>query len=250
MSDTMVTSVDAENASLTAEDEAELKAYMEMMATKGVVLERTDEGRTFVNNVPLIETRHNDIRIDKPTAAQLREFKGQEVEFVFPWSETMAVTINERHSLEGKDAEDDMKRELCFITQALAAAKEAKESCERENIPFFRPDDFFAEMIKSDMHMNRIRQELVKEAKGIKAAEEAKKNRHAKKFNQSVQKQKKFEREKQDRAFSLIKSKKSQNKAASSKGAHSKSKLEPMSKKQSKGAKNFTKPKQKRAKKH
>eukprot|EP00158_Paraphelidium_tribonemae_P003140 Partr_v1_DN25910_c1_g2_i5_m68438 putative EBNA1 binding protein 2 len=55
---------------------------------------------------------------------------------------------------------------------------------------------FFAEMVKTDEHMERIRQRLVEEAKSMKMSEEAKKMRDMKKFGKKVQTQKLLERQK------------------------------------------------------
>lgn len=63
--------------------------------------------------------------------------------------------------------------------------------------PFFRPEDYFAEMIKSDAHMETIRLRLVEEAEGLKASEEAKKKRELKKFGKAIQVENKLQREKE-----------------------------------------------------
>jgi len=62
-------------------------------------------------------------------------------------------------------------------------------------LPFTRPADFYAEMVKSDAHMERIRQRLVDEAAGIKRSEEKKREREGKKFGKKVQVEKRKERE-------------------------------------------------------
>ena len=48
------------------------------------------------------------------------------------------------------DIHDDLKREVAFYDTALEAVHLARGECERAGIPFTRPDDFFAEMIKTD----------------------------------------------------------------------------------------------------
>ena len=48
------------------------------------------------------------------------------------------------------DVHDDIRRETAFHDLALEAATLARMECEEVGIPFSRPDDFFAEMIKSD----------------------------------------------------------------------------------------------------
>ena len=70
------------------------------------------------------------------------------------WLETLAVTSTER--LELDDAEDDLKRELAFYNQALSAVKMAQTRLEKLGVPHVRPDDYFAEMVKSDKHMLKV----------------------------------------------------------------------------------------------
>lgn len=45
---------------------------------------------------------------------------------------------------------DDLKREVAFYDLALQATYAARSQCEELNIPFSRPEDFFAEMVKTD----------------------------------------------------------------------------------------------------
>ena len=70
------------------------------------------------------------------------------------WLETLAVTAAAPLGLE--DAEDDLKRELAFYNQALAAVKIAQARVVELGVPHVRPDDYFAEMVKSDNHMNKV----------------------------------------------------------------------------------------------
>ena len=63
-------------------------------------------------------------------------------------------------------------------------------------MPFTRPSDYFAEMVKSDAHMERIRQRLLDESATIKRSDEKRKEREGKKFGKQVQVEKQKEREK------------------------------------------------------
>lgn len=93
--------------------------------------------------------------------------------------------------------QDDMRREQAFHDQALAAALQGKKKVLAAGVPFTRPDDYFAEMVKSDDQMERVRRNLVEEAQAIKRAEEMKRLREAKKFGKQVQVAKIQERQKQ-----------------------------------------------------
>ncbi|CDS12296.1 hypothetical protein LRAMOSA04491 [Lichtheimia ramosa] len=112
-----------------------------------------------------------------------------------PWIETLTVTSSEPVVIE--DIKDDMTRELAFYQQALEAAHIARDKIIDAGVPFSRPDDYFAEMIKSDEHMAKIRQRLVNEDARLKAAEEAKLQRKLKKFGKKVQVEKQLQRQKE-----------------------------------------------------
>ncbi|KAI0657247.1 eukaryotic rRNA processing protein EBP2-domain-containing protein [Cubamyces menziesii] len=109
-----------------------------------------------------------------------------------PWTETLTVTYPESIDV---DVEDDLNRELAFYKQALHGAQTARSLAQKHNFPFTRPADYFAEMVKSDAHMERIRQRLLDESAGLKRAEEKRKEREGKKFGKQVQLEKIKERQ-------------------------------------------------------
>ncbi|CAE6472369.1 unnamed protein product [Rhizoctonia solani] len=111
-----------------------------------------------------------------------------------PWSETLAFTSSK--VLEIPNADDDLNRELAFYKQALDTANAARTKFAAAKLPFSRPSDYFAEMVKSDSHMERIRQRLLDERAGIQKSETAKKQRELKKIGKQVQVEKLKEREK------------------------------------------------------
>ncbi|KAI6030447.1 eukaryotic rRNA processing [Pisolithus orientalis] len=109
-----------------------------------------------------------------------------------PWTETLVVTYPETIDV---DVNDDLNRELAFYKQALHSAERARALAAKHSFPFTRPSDYFAEMVKSDAHMERIRMKLLDERAGIKRAEEKRKERESKKFGKQVQIEKQKERE-------------------------------------------------------
>jgi len=74
--------------------------------------------------------------------------------------------------------------------QALSIVERARKLCKQADIPFTRPSDYYAEMVKSDVHMERVRTRLVDEASGIKKSEAAKKQRDLKKYGKQIQHEK------------------------------------------------------------
>jgi len=79
--------------------------------------------------------------------------------------------------------------------QALHSAQEARSLALKHKFPFTRPVDYFAEMVKSDSHMERIRQRLLNESAEIKRGEEKRKERQNKKYGKQIQVEKLKDRE-------------------------------------------------------
>lgn len=108
-----------------------------------------------------------------------------------PWAkhaftEHQSVLSAERAESGIKDIYDDTERELAFYKQGLDAAKQGKATLLKLKVPFTRPLDYFAEMVKSDEHMDKLKSKLLKEAADVKASEDAKKQRQLKKFGKKV----------------------------------------------------------------
>lgn len=112
------------------------------------------------------------------------------------WMEQMAISHVGVTADQIPDVNDDLKRELAFYEQALEAANIAREKILKSGTPFSRPPDYFAEMVKTDLHMEKIRQKLLDEERGIMESEKAKKQRDLKKFGKKVQVEKLVERQK------------------------------------------------------
>ena len=101
------------------------------------------------------------------------------------FSEHQSITTDTPVSIT--DVNDDLSRELAFYKQSLDAVKKARELLRTQGVPFSRPTDFFAEMVKSDEHMGRIKDKLIGEASRKKAAVDARKQRDLRKFGKQVQ---------------------------------------------------------------
>lgn len=98
-----------------------------------------------------------------------------------------------------EDISDDLQRELQLYAQSFEAAKKARALLKAEGLPFSRPKDYFAEMVKDDGHMEKVKAKLVEEATAKKASAEARKQRDLKKFGKQVQVAKLQERHKEKR---------------------------------------------------
>ncbi|KAJ6585434.1 eukaryotic rRNA processing protein EBP2-domain-containing protein [Mycena capillaripes] len=132
------------------------------------------------------------IEIDNTVAlARIRETI--QLDPSFPWTETLVLSYPEAIEV---DVNDDLNRELAFYKQALHGANAARALAAKHSFPFTRPTDYFAEMVKSDAHMERIRQRLLDESAGIKKSDDKRKEREGKKFGKQVQIERLKEREK------------------------------------------------------
>ncbi|OXG50419.1 rRNA-processing protein EBP2 [Cryptococcus neoformans] len=114
------------------------------------------------------------------------------------WPEHLVVDSKETADV---DPSDDLQRETVFYKIALGCVPQARKLASKHDIPFTRPGDYYAEMVKSDEHMERVRTKLVEEAQGIKKSEDAKKQRELKKFGKQIQHEKLRQREQDKKSF-------------------------------------------------
>ncbi|KAK3051442.1 rRNA-processing protein EBP2 [Extremus antarcticus] len=131
------------------------------------------------------------------TAALQRSLKSFALPSTLPFSATQCIVSAE--PVDIPDIEDDLNRELAFYKQSLDAVKEARMRLKKEGAPFSRPADYFAEMVKSEEQMGKVRQKMVDEAARKKASSDARRQRDLKKFGKAVQVAKLQERDKAKR---------------------------------------------------
>lgn len=117
----------------------------------------------------------------------------------YSFDEAQAITYKEAVQPKIKDIYDDTERELQFFQQGLEAAKEGRAKLLALRIPFSRPADYFAEMVKSDEHMEKLKLGLIQDATEKKAKEESKRQRQLKKYGKQVQQQTMVQRHKEKR---------------------------------------------------
>lgn len=125
--------------------------------------------------------------------------KLNEIKSSLNWLESLDVTVNlkdvkipganEEQEKKGLklEVQDDFKREMLFYCQAQVSAREALSKLSEMNVPTERPDDYFAEMAKTDVHMSKIRQKLHDRKENMEKSEKAKKQRQLKKIGKKVQ---------------------------------------------------------------
>uniref|UniRef100_F6S5M9 EBNA1 binding protein 2 n=1 Tax=Monodelphis domestica TaxID=13616 RepID=F6S5M9_MONDO len=112
------------------------------------------------------------------------------------WLERLDVTVGPAPELPGQqtpvqpgsvDPEDDFRREMTFYRQAQAAVLAVLPRLHQHHILTKRPQDYFAEMAKSDQQMQKIRQKLQTKQAAMAKSEKAKQLRALRKYGKKVQ---------------------------------------------------------------
>ncbi|KAJ3317755.1 rRNA-processing protein and EBNA1-binding protein ebp2 [Boothiomyces sp. JEL0866] len=156
-----------EEEEMNSEDERELQAYLQMNSEM--------EEKVYKNEKVALLERLKDIQLQVPFIEQL----------------------SSTFQLEKVDFNDDLNRELGFYNQALKSVEYSKKELQKLKIPFTRPDDYFAEMVKPDSQMLKIKQNLLNEKESLEKSIQAKKQRELKKFGKKVQTEKLLQRQEQ-----------------------------------------------------
>lgn len=138
--------------------------------------------RETINNVSALNSAYNRIALELSKQFSLHH--------TLVTSEPIVVA----------DVNDDLTRELAFYKQGLDHATQARDLILKEGSAWERPSDYFAEMVKTDDHMERIRKELLQEATAKKASADARRQRELKKFGKQVQINKTLDRAKEKKA--------------------------------------------------
>jgi rRNA-processing protein EBP2 len=84
---------------------------------------------------------------------------------------------------------NDFKREILFYRQAQTAVKDGIVKLKEHNVSTKRPDDYFAEMAKTDDHMQKIRKHLTAKQEGQQKSERIKQLREQKKMSKIIQRE-------------------------------------------------------------
>lgn len=74
----------------------------------------------------------------------------------------------------------------CSYHQAQASVLIGLQKLESLGVPTTRPDDYYAEMVKTDDHMRKVRQSLLSKQKILEHREKARKLRELKKYGKKV----------------------------------------------------------------
>lgn len=111
-----------------------------------------------------------------------------EIHFAEPssWLERLAISAT-KPLPEDLNADDDPKREEVFLQQALQSCARAVSLLEKAKVPWRRPPDFYAEMYKSDVHMEKVRDSIMRSKTEVEERSHRRQMKEQKKFGKEVQ---------------------------------------------------------------
>ncbi|XP_058129970.1 probable rRNA-processing protein EBP2 homolog isoform X2 [Anopheles coustani] len=151
-------------------DQEKLQAALEMIKLKAPWIERMD----LVNDLAPL-TPELAIQIEKHEQKRENQFKGnRKIPYVAP---ELDPVLN------------DFKREIMFHRQAQAATIEGIRRLHELGVTTKRPNDYFAEMAKSDEHMKRITKVLQDKQEGIAKSERIRQLREQRRIGKLIQRQ-------------------------------------------------------------
>lgn len=96
------------------------------------------------------------------------------------------LTITSKQSFESVQHTQDVRRETAFQNVTLGNVIEGYTRLKAMGIPFTRPQDFMAEMMKTDKQMSKIKNKILDEMHKVKAVEQRKRLKIEKKFAKKV----------------------------------------------------------------
>ena len=114
------------------------------------------------------------------------------------------LKVNKKGEISTEDqsidkTDNDFKREMLFYRRAQSAVLEAIPRLRKMKIVTKRPEDYFAEMAKTDDHMKKVRENIVRRQTAMELSEKAKKMRELKKYGKKIQQEVLVKRQKDKR---------------------------------------------------
>ncbi|XP_074029745.1 probable rRNA-processing protein EBP2 homolog [Leptinotarsa decemlineata] len=189
-----------------SDSDAELQDAFSKGKLKPGLNKLVEAPKQFVNNVRGLKQKVEEMKLNLPWIERLDCVNDQAP--LAPEIAAQISTQEERRETQMKNnkklpqfapSEDpvlnDFKREMLFYRRAQAAVSEAIPKLKGLGLLTKRPDDYFAEMAKTDEHMQKIREHLMKKQEQQKRSERVKQLRQQRKEGKMVQIQTKLQRQ-------------------------------------------------------
>ncbi|KAF7279159.1 hypothetical protein GWI33_007570 [Rhynchophorus ferrugineus] len=166
----------------------------------------TEEPKRFINNVGGIKHKLEEIKLKLPWIERL-DFVNEQAPLAPELAAQMMAHEQKRENQLKNNKKlpqfspsqdpvlNDFKREMAFYRQAQATVLEAIPKIKKLGIPTLRPEDYFAEMAKTDEHMQKIREHLMQKQQQQQRSERVKELRQQRKEGKMLQIQTKLQRQ-------------------------------------------------------
>jgi len=178
-------SSESEAESMDSDEELQ-KAFESGDLQPGINVE-TAPTRTYANNIAGMKSKLEESRLNLEWVERLDLTTHLEgiVENLLQGKEK----IEPQYKVEtpGDQVVDDLQRETVFYRQAQAAIIEGLSRLKAMNIPTKRPEDYFAQMAKSDDHMLKVKRRVLAQQISQEKSQKVKKLRELKKYGKKVQ---------------------------------------------------------------
>ncbi|XP_028158594.1 probable rRNA-processing protein EBP2 homolog [Ostrinia nubilalis] len=179
-------------------DEELQEAFAKGLLKPGLNEEIEKVQKTYTNNVADLKTKLKEFKLKLPwieTLDLVTSVAPMAPDVALQMQETAQRRKNIKENSRGAkeyDASQDpvlneFKRENLIHRQAQAAVVEGIKRLKELNIPTRRPDDYFAEMAKTDEHMQKVRKNLMAKQAAQARTEKVRQLRDQKKIAKRVQ---------------------------------------------------------------
>ena len=138
-----------------------------------------------------INVLENTDEMKKHLRQIVKEMETKDGETAEDFLKTLRITNADE--TEQVDVNNDYSRELTFYKQALKSVIQATKMFKEANYPYKRPVDYYAENMKEESQMEKVRSQFMKVQEKINAVEQRKKNIIMKKEEKDAQKKKRRE---------------------------------------------------------
>ncbi|CAL7942032.1 unnamed protein product [Xylocopa violacea] len=179
-------------------DEELQEAYAKGLLKPGLNVVIEENKKTHKNCVNLMKKKLEEIKLNLPWIERL-----DTVNAPAPLAPELALQMQEQEVRRAKQlkgnkklpqydpSEDpvlnDFRRETMFHRQAQSAVMDSIARLKKLGVPTIRPDDYFAEMAKSDAHMQKVRENLMRKQTVAQRSEKIRQLRQQKKVGKQMQ---------------------------------------------------------------
>ena len=194
----IMSSSETSESECNSSDEELQEAFAKGLLKPGLNAVVETNNKQFKNCVSLMKQKLSEVKLNLPWVERL-----DMVNAPAPLAPELALQMQEQEVRRAKQLQgnkklpqyetsqdpvlNDFRRETMFHRQAQGAVLDGIARLKKLGIPTSRPDDYFAEMAKSDVHMQKVRENLMKKQVIAQRSEKVRQLRQQKKVSKQMQ---------------------------------------------------------------